>query len=213
MGSDGYEGSSSQKRLALQRGKKQFTSYEETPLIFLDVDGVLNNYGSITAFGSPHEFDPVSVHLLRRLCDESGAKIVIASAWRPKEQGQLDSLVRSLSRCGASELAKFIIGYTDTLISGVRGAEIAKWRRDNKHVGPYVIFDDDSDFFPDQPIVQTSQGRGFGLCEYVRGLELIAPLSRDIERLKEYVGMKLGGQREGWYSAEQFPARPARLSA
>ena len=212
MGGNGYEGASSQKRLSLKGGRK-FTSYEDTPIVFLDVDGVLNNYGSITAFGSAHEFDPVSVSLLRRLCDEAGAKIVVASAWRPREPGKLDTLVRSLSQCGASEIARFIIGYTDTLISGIRGAEVAKWRRDNKHTGPYVIFDDDSDFFADQPIVQTSQGRGFGLCEYVRGLELIAPLSRDIERLKVHVGMKLGGQRADWYSEETFPARPARLSA
>jgi hypothetical protein len=210
MGSNGYEGKSSQRRFTLTKGgKREFTGFEELPIIFLDIDGVLNNYGSITAFGSPHEFDPVSVSLMRRLCDEAGAKIVVASAWRPREPGKLPELVRSLAQAGAAEITRFIIGYTDTLISGIRGAEVAKWRRDNKHVGPYVIFDDDSDFFPDQPLVQTSQGRGFGLCEYVRGLEIIDPLNHDITRLSQYVGMKLGGQRADWYSPQQFPARQA----
>ena len=196
------------KRLALQQGRREpgivrdgrSSQPEDIPLVFLDFDGVLNNMGSATAFGSFHTFDPVSVRLMARLCEETGAKIVVSSSWRPQAPGQLDLLLGSMREVGAGELCKFVIDYTQSL-TGIRGAEIAKWRRDNKHNGNYVIFDDDSDMFPGQPLVQTSLGRGFGLCGDVRALQILSPGHPDINGLREHVGMKLGGQRgaAGWY--------------
>jgi HAD domain in Swiss Army Knife RNA repair proteins len=202
------EGKNSLGRLKLRQGGKRTLKPEDMPLVFLDFDGVLNNWGSATAFGTFHTFDPVSVSLMRRLCEQSGAKVAVSSSWRPQAPGQLDLLLRSMQRAGAGELVGFVIGYTDRLL-GIRGAEVAKFRRDNRHSGKFVILDDDSDFFPGQPLIQTSQGRGFGLCEYVRALEILYPLHEDLMELKPYVGMKLGGQREGGYSSEQFPARSA----
>lgn len=191
--------------------KLKSSKMDETPfpVVFLDFDGVLNNMGSVTAFGTSQTFDPVSVSLLARLCSEAGAKIVVSSSWRPMGQGQLNRLTRSMWQAGAEELVKFVIGYTDRLISGIRGAEVAKWIRDNRFTGPYVIFDDDSDFYPDQPLIQCSQGRGLGLCEYVRALDLIDPLNPGLTELREFVGMRLGGQRVDWYDTARYPARYA----
>jgi hypothetical protein len=188
------DGENSQKRLKLRQGGKRTNRPEDVPLVFLDFDGVLNSEGSAKAFGSWHRFDPVSVSLMSRLCDETGAKIVVSSSWRPQRQGCLSTLTRAMWQVGAGELVKFVIGYTDRLL-GIRGAEVAKFLRDNQHNGKHVIFDDDSDFFPGQPLVQTSLGRGFGLCEYVKALEILQPSHGDVYELREFVGMKLGGQR------------------
>ena len=63
-------------------------------LIFLDIDGVLNSVDSAVAHHALHpkhhreEFrlDPISVGLLKLLCEITDAKIVISSMWRLSRQ-------------------------------------------------------------------------------------------------------------------------------
>lgn len=50
-------------------------------LLFLDIDGVLNCHEDIFATGI-HTIDPVKVRRLNRIVRETGAEIVISSAWR-----------------------------------------------------------------------------------------------------------------------------------
>jgi hypothetical protein len=128
-------------------------------IIFLDIDGVLNHERFYKerfekryeegAIAHPYsEIDPECITNLNKLIEETGAKVVISSTWRHS----------GLEYC--LDVLKFhgfegdIIGVTPDLRHDdcLRGNEILKWIKNNKHlVGDYynfteyVILDDDSD--------------------------------------------------------------------
>lgn len=125
------------------------------PIIFLDVDGVLN----------AHEFDPETnsnridrdkvVHL-NTILRATGAEIVLSSAWRyiiHRGEMTLEGMRWLLASHGV--IASRLIGLTreDTMIYDItqcqnvpwpneRGAQIGEWRQENGHDGPYVVLDD-----------------------------------------------------------------------
>ena len=75
-------------------------------VIFLDIDGVLNSTRSAVAFHGypmnvekPHmeRFDHVAVALIKKICDDTGAKIVLSSGW-----SQFKRLDRLSGRCQAA---------------------------------------------------------------------------------------------------------------
>ena len=47
-------------------------------IIFLDVDGVLNSIKEL----SERSFSKISLNILKRIVDETNAKIVVISSWR-----------------------------------------------------------------------------------------------------------------------------------
>lgn len=51
-------------------------------LVFLDIDGVLNNESFLLKSGGAEAFDPDNVKLLNKLIKETNASVVISSAWR-----------------------------------------------------------------------------------------------------------------------------------
>ena len=123
-------------------------------IIFLDIDGVLNNVpfhknfkGTFTK--STDEIDTQSVLWLNDLIKETDAKVVVTSTWRlGKTVEELQKILEDKGFVGE------VIGKTDSLNNGYvfRGNEILKWMKDNEQlVGyyayyeSYVIFDDDSD--------------------------------------------------------------------
>lgn len=165
------------------------------PLLFLDIDGVLNNQGSAMVLGSPsHVFDPVSVGLVDLLCEQTGARIVISSAWRIGID--LPTLRDDMSECGGGILAKRVIDVTPTRVSPMpaavnasaedlvpyRGAEIKAWvERNNCRRAPYVIVDDDSDMLPEQQpfFVQTRFEDGFRFQHYGKALQILSQAAAD----------------------------------
>lgn len=119
------------------------------PVIFLDVDGVLNRF-------PPHEGDSNSwppmdntipatreslgwleepVGVIQLLVNE-GCKIVASSTWRLH-------MPAARFEEGLGVPVGTVIGATKNLIGG-RGQEIAQWRKDFQHDGPFVIIDDDT---------------------------------------------------------------------
>lgn len=59
-------------------------------VVFLDIDGVLNNLGTVAAFGNPSKhLDPVSVALVDKLCREGEADVVVSSSWRNGDTARL----------------------------------------------------------------------------------------------------------------------------
>jgi len=120
-------------------------------VIFLDIDGVLNNK-DITCFhkGRPGEyaygvftgedyFDPKCVACLNKIIQVTGAKLVISSSWR------LLFDIETLSGFFVSQkIEGKIIDYTDRF-GGERGHEIQAWLTAHPEVESFVILDDDSD--------------------------------------------------------------------
>ncbi len=140
-------------------------------LVFLDIDGVLNSHDWYTRRSSRQrpsdEIDPDAAKRVQRLCDETGAKIVISSTWRLLHK--LPALKRVLAAKG---LTAPVIGVTPCLPgSKIRGEEIQLWLDRYLELegdfsrGPVegmVILDDDSDMGKLAPwLVRTPFETGF----------------------------------------------------
>lgn len=113
------------------------------PVIFLDVDGVLNRSGH-----SGHGLEEEKLRLLKDIVDSTGAVVVVSSSWRKD--------VRSSSRLFTALAARGIpwAGQTPSLDAmgegglvqaASRGVEIKEWLAHNPQVKRYVILDDDPD--------------------------------------------------------------------
>ena len=138
-------------------------------LIFLDIDGVLNNE---LWFKSPESrvqtedkeeyskkrfFDPRCVELLNILTESTGAKIVISSSWRTRWQ-TIEEMQEFLEDVGITgdiidrTPKLYFRGLEDYNYSVPRGCEIKAWLETHKDIlgkkisqVNYVILDDDSD--------------------------------------------------------------------
>lgn len=121
-------------------------------VIFLDIDGVLNVIPkSHDDFGGTFHED--FVENLRRIIDETGAKIVISSSWRfsglewMQKMWQFRNLpgdVIDVTTAFADK--KLNLNYWDV----VRGHEIKVWLDAHTDIENYVILDDDLDMLDEQ---------------------------------------------------------------
>lgn len=115
----------------------------EMKVIFLDIDGVLNLYcESRDEYGCC--FHPHLVDNLKRLIDETGAKIVISSTWR------FSGLVIMKEMWIKRGLPGEVVGITPNFMRHhgttlCRGKEIDAYLEENKDITSYVILDDDTD--------------------------------------------------------------------
>jgi hypothetical protein len=140
-------------------------------VLFLDIDGVLNSLRSALVHkGFPFNFkdhrdrfDWIAVGLIRRVCIESGAQIVLSSTWRT--QYTYDEVAR--------ELDLPIVGATPKL-NGPRGLEINAWLSEHSEVESYVIVDDNADMLPEQGgrFVQTDMNEGLSFGNYAQIMRL-----------------------------------------
>lgn len=159
------------------------------PIIFLDFDGVLNSMCSVLATGRGGSVcpDAMAVGLMNRLVRVADANVVISSAWRIG--ASIEDLQLTLKRWGGEEIAERVIGKTPQYLE-CRGAEIAQWLAEhpNDHNGLWVIVDDDGDMLEEQRsrFVQTLHRDGFGVKEYVRAVQIIAPKHKDAKSLAYY---------------------------
>ena len=129
-------------------------------VIFLDIDGVLNVIPQgHDAFGGI--FHPDFVDNLKRIIDETDAKIVISSSWRHS------GLQKMLDMWEFRNLPGEVIGVTPDLYrfldfegerTMVRGDEIQAVLNIHPEITHYVILDDDTDMLKHQlgNFVQTS---------------------------------------------------------
>lgn len=118
-------------------------------VVFLDFDGV------ITTLKSKWRLDPEKMELVKRILDETGAKIVISSSWR---LSTLEDTLKDLSYPSKNPwvkspfiLAEYVVGVTE-LFSGRshRGEEIDDYLNSHPEVTNYVILDDDRDMLEKQ---------------------------------------------------------------
>ena len=127
-------------------------------VLFLDIDGVLNNgkwaeqvykteHKSI--FGNAMLY-PKSLQQLKRIIDETGAQIVVSSSWR-KIGRLMEALTRQLDAHNLS------VADTTPYLGDNRGDDISKWLQEHPEVTNYAILDDDADMtIHMEHLVQTS---------------------------------------------------------
>lgn len=128
---------------------------QDTRIIFLDIDGVLNSNNFYVEFYKKHDrkeisndIDPKAVEIFDKLCKDIDAKVVISSTWRIGNT--IESMQKMFDNLGCTFK---IIGATPKInYSMCRGLEIQEWISKNIDYrnfpyDNYVILDDDSDFF------------------------------------------------------------------
>ena len=118
-------------------------------VIFLDFDGV------ITVLETRWEPSEEHMRRVKRICDETGAKIVISSSWRWYSLDE--TFKRIYKRCPEINENHFLlnkdlcVGVTRRIGPGGRGDEIKDWLSEHPDVKKFVILDDDSfDMLPEQ---------------------------------------------------------------
>lgn len=148
-------------------------------VIFLDIDGVLNNelftimlhdrllgkeqyYQCFKDLGEM-PFDYRSCYILQALIRDTGAKVVLSSTWRLSQKH-----IDGIKRYAGIEIHDKTPRIIDK--SGCRGDEIQLYLHEHPEIENYVIIDDDSDMLPMQMshFVKCDGKCGFGDAEYVR---------------------------------------------
>lgn len=153
-------------------------------VIFLDIDGVLCTPLSVRLdwlLRRPMDrqcFDPIALHLLRRLVKRTGARVVLSSSWRysledsdPFTQKIMANFYRVLASNGTP------VWDTAPILGRSKGEEIAAWL--GRHPEScYAILDDRADEFTGTPdlaarLVLVDSRRGLRRQDYRRALALL----------------------------------------
>lgn len=152
----------------------------EEKIIFLDVDGVLNPMRNIrkrrtegkNTVSYKIELDKENLKYLKRLVDETGAKIVVSSSWRIGgfNNASIDNLARQLRR-----LSLNIYGFTPISNARYRGDEIREYIKNSIiPIKGFVILDDDSDMGElIDHLVLCPNETGFGENEFFKAKEML----------------------------------------
>ena len=129
-------------------------------VIFLDFDGV------ITTHKSQYRLDKDKMELVKRICDETDAYIVISSSWR---RFTLEDTIKDITDTSSWYVPvpftpiERVVGVTSRMYSFKggdnkykchytlpRGVEIERYLRENEDIDKYVILDDDADMLLEQ---------------------------------------------------------------
>lgn len=154
-------------------------------VIFLDIDGVLNNgthtkamFDSSINFKEEstditmrHQgFDPISIRFIRKLIKETGAVVVVSSTWR----GNWTSCQAELMHVNIDVIDRTTKVFDFSL---KRGDEIKDWllNRAKRTVQKFIIIDDDNDMLESQQefFVECDPQYGFKKDQFDKALELL----------------------------------------
>ena len=94
-------------------------------ILFLDIDGVVNNATTFQRIKGMYILEPNAIFLVRKIIEETGAKVVLSSVWRQGEAGR--NIVH--------EQVCDIIDITPTMRGEVRGEEIDAWLKKHPFKG------------------------------------------------------------------------------
>ncbi len=168
----------------LQASPFQGTKESVPIVLFLDIDGVLNSTRSIVASmkedfvpGRPDvaylgvermaEQDPVAIALIRKLCEYTGAQIIVTSMWRWDHTFDKIAAFFDLPIVGATACSY-----------GIRGLEVVNWLEQHPGTQKWAIVDDvvDGQFAPFQRerIVQTDFNEGLTYAHYLKLHQLLS---------------------------------------
>lgn len=128
-------------------------------VIFLDFDGV------ITIPETKWHISLEHIKRIKKICDETGAKLVISSSWQryagtkneTREERVENWLNGILMKGYRGVIKKFFKDYTYDMsgrfygeYGNVRGSDIKSWLKRNPNVDNYVIIDDEGDILDEQ---------------------------------------------------------------
>lgn len=128
---------------------------KERKVIFLDIDGVLNNeehllklvdmlgeeqYLQLLKDIQELPFNYSSCMLLHGLLNKTGAEIILSSTWRLSSKH-----IESLEKYTGLKIKD-----KTPNLQTIRGKEIQQYLDEHKEITEYVILDDDSDMLPEQ---------------------------------------------------------------
>lgn len=128
---------------------------DSKPILFLDIDGVLNSQEWFMMRSSRGEegddIDPSAVALLNQILERSSCLIVISSTWRIFHS--IEEISKILRDRGFAYPGSIISSTPDLSKKehgplwkpAQRGDEIVEWRSSHGHVGPFAVLDDDGD--------------------------------------------------------------------
>ena len=107
-------------------------------VLFLDIDGVVNNARTEKQRGDLICIDSDLASLIRRIVNNTGCEVVLSSSWR-------------LFKHGRDEIERLVVKCFDITpkLRGPRGFEIQAWLMSHPEVERYAILDD-ADVLPDQ---------------------------------------------------------------
>ena len=126
-------------------------------IIFLDFDGVITTPETKWKISLEH------VKRIKKICDETGSKIVISSSWQSHtKSGSREEMVEKwlngiLMKRYKGIIKKFFKDYTYDMsgrfygeFGNVRGSDIKSWLTRNTDIDNYVIIDDECDMLDEQ---------------------------------------------------------------
>lgn len=112
-------------------------------VLFLDVDGVLNNHKTLRVVQPEMDIFKIDMELvdrLKKIIKDTQCELVLSSTWRSFDGGRefLENYIGT-----------YFLSKTDHL-GGCRGDEIQAWLRVRPEVTTYAIVDDDGDMLEGQ---------------------------------------------------------------
>lgn len=133
-------------------------------IIFLDIDGVLNNYSSKSNSvlkkqqdtHYPFLWEPELVKILNRIIEETEAKVILSSSWRTMRDAY-NVIVNDMKIHISDETPKTF---------KTRGHEIQTWLDNNPFVDKFVILDDAADMDHLKSYLLQTDGE-FGLTDEI----------------------------------------------
>ena len=116
-------------------------------VIFLDFDGVIT-------IPPKWHIRPEKIKWIKKIVDETGAKIVVSSSWRMSTVEKTKEIILDKpKRCPQNKMLHWFVDnlYDVThTYKGLRGEEIKDWLNEHPEVENYVIIDDDDDMLDEQ---------------------------------------------------------------
>jgi hypothetical protein len=143
----------------------QPTQSRAMKVIFLDIDGVLNCSKTPNPRKFPYIVDARLLTRLKRLLEQTGAKVVLTSSWRVDPVGLL----------AAKHFGVPFIDVCPDMPSERRCVEMRAWLLEHPRVKRFAVIDDEDDGLDDMPLFQPSSKTGLtpqiakGVARYLAG--------------------------------------------
>src|SRR6516164_2653766 len=127
-------------RDALERSPEANAMGASVKVLFLDIDGVVNNKHTKENFkGLIMGIDPAMAALVQRIVRNTGCEVVLSSSWR-------------LYQYSRDEVERKVCKFADItpILYAPRGYEIKAWLTLHPEIQHYAILDDSESILPEQ---------------------------------------------------------------